>query len=63
MKWNTQDDIEKVDSFNEYMLKKKIFIRDESWQILMNPDKVMIGTYEYTLDSAMRDYKKEVLWK
>lgn len=61
MKGNTPQDIIKTDDFNEFMISKGFFIRDENWMIYMNPSPVMIwrdgAKFEYTLAQALQDFK------
>jgi len=61
MKWNTLDDIKRTDEFNSFMISKWIYVQDETWQIIMNPEPVMIGIdnakFEYTLQMAIQDFK------
>lgn len=54
----TEADYKKVDEFNSFMLDKWVFILVD-WQVTMNPNKVMIWNYEYTMQQALKDFKNK----
>ena len=54
----TEEDLKKVDEFNNFMLDKWIFILID-WQVVMNPSPVMHWTYEYTMQQALEDFKNK----
>jgi hypothetical protein len=51
-KWNTEDEVVRVDAFNDFMIKEWAFIRDDNGNIVQNYD------YPYSMDLLYKKFKE-----